>query len=222
MLRHLILCLIAFAFLSCGKIYYDRNNEKFRSYQNKDKDLVGQEQLKQHPFDLDKFLHPDCDSCSLVQYVTPSDIKVIAQQKEELLVVFYYPPCKAAEGYIKLAKAAEERNVPYMLISLSNSPKEMKKWYTMAALKNKNCYILPSDIYGTGMSDKEKKFVSDLCASCYTQYKDELLYAQYVFIKDKGNSITVLNLENEIYTTEDALQWLIQNYPLTRSLPTYR
>lgn len=76
----------------------------------------------------------------------------------------------------------------------------MNAWYRTVALKNRNCYIMPSDIYGDYMMTKKIQFISDLCASCYTRYKDELLYALYVFIKDKGDSITVLNLDNKIYT----------------------
>lgn len=213
--RNLILCLVGVTFLSCGRMYYDRNSEQFRVFnQRKDKNFVGQEQLKSHPFDLDKYLHPDCDTCVSIQYVTPSDIKAIIREKGNLLVIFYFPVCKAAEGYVKLAKAVEERGVPYILISIANNPDIMKKWHETLALKNRNCYIIPSDVYGDYMMTKKIRFISELCPTCYIQYKDELIYTLYVFIKNKGNTFSILNLENNIYTPEDALQWIIQNYTL--------
>lgn len=212
MIRILVLCLVTFAFVGCGKVYYDRNNEKFRYYQKKDKGSINQEEQAGHAFNLDEFINPVCDTCSSVQYVAPHDIESIMQKRDELLVIFYFPACKAAEGDIKLAKAAEERNIPYILISISNNPEEMKKWYKTAALKNRNCYILPySD---GGLLSKKIPFLSKLCANCYSMYKDELIMVDYVFLKDGGKSIKMLDLENSIYTPEDALQWLVQHFPL--------
>lgn len=212
-MRVVAIFIIGFFFASCGKLYYNRDGETFRMLsQKKDPVLVDSESLQLNSFDLNTFLNQDFNTDPQVQYIQPSDIEDILQSTEELFIILYYPNCKAAADYIKLAKNAEKRGIPFILISITNSPKTMKKSYELGGIENKNCYIIPfTKHYTDEILTKKVQFISEICETCYQQYKDELLYTEFIIMKEKGE-VVKLDLADKIRTPEEASRWIAENF----------
>ncbi|HTO14285.1 MAG TPA: hypothetical protein VLZ83_00830 [Edaphocola sp.] len=174
--------------------------------QVKDPVFVNDKMLISHAFQLESFLHPNSDSNSSIQYILPSDVIMIVEKTKELFVIFYYPNCPSAESYFQLAKAAEDKNIPVLLLSFFNNPHRMKEWYSKIELKNKNLYIIPSsDSFDARTFTKVIQFVAQVCPSSYEKYRDELKSTDYILIK---NNECQLNFVDTIYGAEDGLEWL--------------
>src|SRR5690606_20408953 len=124
--------------MSCGDIYYNSNGETFRvPKQKRDQIFVDSQSLNAYAFDLNAFLQQDYSEASSIQYILPSDIQALVKETGELFIILYYPNCKGAEGYVELARQAEDMDVPVLLISIINNPEDMLKWYETKNLENK-------------------------------------------------------------------------------------
>lgn len=213
MFRNLIVYFLCLLLFSCNDVYYNGKGEQFKVFnQRGDKNIIDAEQLKLHSFNLTSFLAPNTDSIPTIQYISSGDIKSIVQKTGQLFVIFYNPSCPGGGDYVQIGKVAEKNKIPFILIAIFNDPIYMKKWYTKLEMKNKNYYILPSSKkYGRAVLQKKIPFLSELYPSCYKQYRDELLDADYLVIKDNGKMIK-LNLEEKIYYPDDAIQWMLKNF----------
>ena len=104
-----------------------------------------------------------------------------------MLLIFYFPNCQQADGDVKLAKFAEENNIPYLLISDTYSPNRMKELYLKYDLKNNNQYVIPTiDKKQKSVLKKRLEFMKVISQEGYLEYKDGLIFGTVVKVSNDG------------------------------------
>lgn len=200
---------ITLIFTSCTT-YHFNNGDKFRNFfPVKDEYIVTSEELENYKFDISNF--KTVDKKYLTQFIFPGNVKDILKTVDrDLFVIFYFPNCSGAGIYVDVAKFAEDRKIPFLLISNTYSPKRMTELYTTQNLENNNLYIIPTVTkQNNKLLRKQLNFLHELDPAFYSKYGEELIFPQlFVISKDgqmtaKPKQITNIDWIKEIYRIED-------------------
>lgn len=208
--------------LSC-EVYHLSDNSKYRNYfPIKDENIISPIELEQNKFDFAFFLNPDSNIS--IQYIQPKDINFILNNiNNDLLLIFYNPNGCGAEGQIKIAKFAESKKIPYVLISRIFSPQRMKELYLLYDLDNKNQYILPTTINSNDIILRKMiDFISEVCQECNKIHQDDMAFTK-AMILSKDNEIEIDPLIHVGYIDtkgltqqEYLIDWIKEKYNLEK------
>jgi len=201
---------------SCAT-YHLSNGEKFRNwFPVNDEYVIDQSELEKNKFDITLFTNPD--SSGRKQYIFPTDLYRIADSvHKDLLVIFYFPNCGAADKEVEIAKFAEDNNIPVILISDTYSPVRMLDLYKKHNLRNKNQYIIPTVDKHEDLNLKKKlQFIKDVKPQLHETLKDDLIFASLMIVSRDGNAEVNPLSTNGFGTKPFLINWIKEKYRLTQ------
>ncbi len=207
------LLLLSITLMACySKPYFDRNGKKMR-FNNEavDEWYADSAAVAAYAFDIKNYLDTATLNNKQTQFVLPNDVIEIAHKTPKLLVIIFNPECGGSSRDLKLAKFAEDNNMPYILLSNRFSPSYIDRYIKWAGLKNGNRYVIPSGHYFSHiLLKKHGQFWSKVAPEVYQKYKDELVNVSYMILKQ--GEIPIVNVDNQYPNYELAKQWLEGNW----------
>lgn len=133
-------------------------------------------------FDAKHFDNPSPSSTLRLEHVTAADISRLAEQTDNLVLLFWAPYCPSTKKDIKLAEHLDSLNIPYILMSPSYHIKETLAWFKEAKIRNKTIYVMSSaeTSYSNKIVVKRLEFLKDICNECYQKHRDDLMFYSIV------------------------------------------
>lgn len=217
--RKAVLFFQLFLFMLCsGCITFNLSTgKKYHNYfPVKDVHVVSSPELDSCKFSMEQFRNPD--TSGVVQFLLPENIRqIVAETKQDVLLIFNFPNCNGADKEYEIAEFAEKNNISYLLISDAYSPRRIKELHSRHNLKNKNIYILPTKTKKDRfILRKRLEFMKEVCPENYAVYKDDLIFVTLMRVStDKTSTINPSFVGGYRYKLF-LIDWIKQEYHIAK------
>ncbi|MEO6832113.1 MAG: hypothetical protein ABI169_07920 [Chitinophagaceae bacterium] len=118
----------------------------------------------------------------IVEMIAPKNLVALSATDKTLYIYLYLPNCSATKPHIRRLDSLARKGMNILVISLSKSD-GIEKLLKKTSFSQYPYYIINPQKSSLEPILTEINFIREACASCYEEYKDELIDVDYLVLE---------------------------------------